>query len=104
MTRVLRLGSALLFTLAFALGGCMGGESNSGTLVGPVTSVRDGRVCVGGPAASGDCFVSNAATSGLEVDDCVRVTYSSRDPSTSPNATEVQQLNRADHTDACPPS
>jgi hypothetical protein len=45
------------------------------TLVGPVTAVDATGVCVGGPDASGDCFLATPVTQALHVGDCVRVTY-----------------------------
>jgi hypothetical protein len=47
-------------------------------LLGPVTVISGGNVCVGGPAASGDCFIAPAAKlRGLHFNECVLVRWKS---------------------------
>jgi len=41
-------------------------------VVGPVTVVSHDSVCVGGPAASGECFVQDRTTRRLHVGECLR--------------------------------
>jgi hypothetical protein len=102
MAQVSMRRSLVMLFVALAISGCGGGDAKTDTLVGPVTSVRDGRVCVGGAAASGTCFVQNVATSDLKLNDCVRVTYSSRGSSGPSTATKVRHLDPAEHTAECP--
>jgi hypothetical protein len=63
------------------------------TYIGLVTTTRVGRVCVGGLAASGECFWQDAVTRDLRVNDCVRVTY-------TPNA--GIEVPATAHTRECP--
>ena len=94
--------------LAAALGcltstgcGVVGPESR--TFVGPVTVVGRDSVCIGGPNASGECFVKDETTRNLKVSDCVAVTY--RPPNESAayaTPTKIEHLDAASHAADCP--
>jgi hypothetical protein len=72
--RAARIGLALLAcgVLTTACAGGSGPASRS--LVGRVTVVKSTTACIGGPSASGECFVRDRLTRSLHVGDCVRVT------------------------------
>jgi len=70
--------------------------------VGPVTVVSHDSVCIGGPAASGECFVKKHRTRNLHVSDCVRVTCTPDDSATHSTATKIETLDAANHTADCP--
>jgi hypothetical protein len=93
------LGVALTGSLVAACG-VAGPESR--TFVGPVTVVGASGVCVGGPEASGECFVRDRLTRDLHVSDCVRVTYVVHDSPGRSTATKVERLDPSKHADACP--
>ncbi len=59
-------------------------------------------VCVGGPDASGECFVKNRVTRNLHVSDCVRVTYTLGDSAAVATAARIDRLEAASHTADCP--
>lgn len=86
----------------FALGGCGVAGPESRTFVGPVTVVHSTGVCIGGPEASGECFVEDRLTRDLHVGDCVRVTYLLRDSSGPSTATKVERADAAKNFEACP--
>lgn len=69
--------------------------------MGPVTVVNPQRVCVGGPDASGECFIKPRSTQGLHVSDCVRVTYTLHDSPGPSTATKIEHLDAATHTADC---
>jgi hypothetical protein len=56
-------------------------------LRGPITALSTSNVCVGGPAASGDCFTASAAQlRGLRVNECVVAHWrSGGDPGAAPD-------------------
>ena len=57
------------------IAGCTRAGAETRTYVGPVTEVDTHSVCIGGPEASGECFVKDQVTEHLHVNDCVSVTY-----------------------------
>ena len=57
------------------IAGCTRSGAERRTYVGQVTEVDVSGVCIGGPAASGECFVRVQVTERLRVNDCVSVTY-----------------------------
>ena len=71
MTRL--LVAALVGSVMIA--GCTRSGAQTRTYVGPVTEVDTHTVCIGGPEASGECFVKDQVTERLRVNDCVSVTY-----------------------------
>jgi hypothetical protein len=87
---------------AFAVAGCGVAGPSSRTFVGPVTVVSHHTVCVGGPDASGECFVKNRVTRNLHVSDCVRVTYTLGDSAAVATAARIDRLEAASHTADCP--
>jgi hypothetical protein len=88
--------------LGWALTGCGVAGPESRTFVGPVTVVSSGSVCIGGPNASGECFVKDQMTRNLRVSDCVRVTYVLNVSPGLSTASTIQPLDRATHTADCP--
>lgn len=73
------------------------------TYIGLVTTTGMGRVCVGGLAASGECFWRDAVTRHLRVNDCVRVTYTPKAGRQGPyHAAEVIEVPASAHTRECP--
>jgi hypothetical protein len=71
-------------------------------LRGPVTQVSRDTVCIGGPDASGECFVKNDLTEDLRVSACVRVTYTPDDSAAYATPTGIEHLDTASHTTDCP--
>ncbi len=103
--QALRTGGATLMATAaacLAVTGCGASNANPRTIDGPVTTVNQHTVCVGGPAASGECFAIDAVTKSLQVNDCVRVTYTSEGSSATATATKVDHLDAATNVNACP--
>jgi hypothetical protein len=86
----------------FALAGCGVAGPESRTFVGPVTVVDSDTVCIGGPDASGECFVRDQMTKNLRVSDCVRVTYALHDSPGPSTASKIQPLDAATHAVDCP--
>jgi hypothetical protein len=86
----------------FAIAGCGVAGPKARTFVGPVTVVRHNSVCVGGPGASGECFVKDSMTRNLHVSECVRVTYTPDDSTTYSTATKLEQLDAATNAADCP--
>jgi hypothetical protein len=84
-----------------AVTGCGATNANTKTIDGPVTTVNQHTVCVGGPSASGECFALDSVTKSLQVNDCVRVSYTSEDSSTPATAIKVYHLDAAKHASAC---
>jgi len=74
------------------LSGCSSGDRFTG-----VVTTTNPRLCLGRPEASGDCFVADAKfLDGLRMDDCVTVTYQTRNsPDPGPRGT-VTAIERAD--------
>jgi hypothetical protein len=93
------LGVALV---GLVTSGCGVAGPGSRTFVGPVTTVNSHTVCIGGPDASGECFVKDQMTKNLHVSDCVRVTYDLHDSPEPSTASKVQHLDRVTHAADCP--
>jgi hypothetical protein len=77
------------------LAGCGVAGPQSRTFVGPVTIINQTRVCVGGPDASGECFVKDRLTRNLHVSDCVRVTYLLQGSARPSTASRIEHLDAA---------
>jgi nitrous oxide reductase accessory protein NosL len=83
--------------------GCARADAETRTYVGQVTEVDAGTVCVGGPEASGECFVKDQVTERLRLNDCVSVTYAPEPPQQGPyRAKEVAAADVASHPSECP--
>jgi hypothetical protein len=93
------LGVALVGLVA---NGCGVAGPESRTFVGPVTVINSHTVCIGGPDASGECFVKDQMTKSLRVSDCVRVTYVLHDSPGPSTAWKIQRLDPATHAADCP--
>jgi hypothetical protein len=89
-------------SVCFAVAGCGVAGPKSRTFVGPVTVMNAHRVCVGGPDASGECFVKSEATSSLRVSDCVRVTYVLHDSPGPSIPSSLGTLDGSRHASECP--
>lgn len=85
-----------------AMAGCGVAGPRPRTYVGPVTVVSRHSVCIGGPDASGACFVKDRMTKGLRVSDCLRVTYTPGESAGYETPTEIEHLDAASHQDDCP--
>lgn len=77
----LKTGS-LMFVLILAA--CGNSAERDHSLVGRVTKVDQQTICVGAPAATGQCFATDAVTKVAELDACVRVTYAAADDESGP--------------------
>src|SRR5918994_4687756 len=66
------------------IAGCTRSGAQTRTYVGQVIEVDAHTVCIGGPAASGECFVKDQVTERLRVNDCVSVTYAPEPPELGP--------------------
>lgn len=100
MRLVARLALAMV---CLAPAGCGAAGPRARTFVGPVTVVTHDSVCVGGPDASGECFVKDEITQELKVSDCIRVTYTTPDDSRAyATATTIEHLDAASHPTDCP--
>jgi hypothetical protein len=94
--------------LAAALGcltstGCGVAGPEPRTYVGPVTIVSRDSVCIGGPDASGECFVIDQETRDLKVSDGLRVTYTPPgEPTALATPTTIVHLDAASHRAECP--
>src|SRR5918993_2693275 len=71
------------------IAGCTRSGAQTRTYVGQVTEVDAHTVCIGGPAASGECFVKDQVTERLRVNDCVSVTYAPEPPELGRTAKRV---------------
>jgi hypothetical protein len=85
-----------------AVTGCGASHPNPKTIEGPVTTVNQHTVCVGGLNASGECFTVDSVTRSLQVNDCVRLTYTPDDAATPSTATRVEHLDAATNASTCP--
>ena len=85
------------------IAGCTRSGAETRTYVGQVTEVDDSGVCIGGPEAWGQCFVTDQVTERLRVNDCVRVTYAPDPKRLGPSrATKVSAVDRDAHPLECP--
>lgn len=84
--------------------GCARSAAETRTYVGQVTEVEGDTVCVGGPEASGECFVKDQVTERLRLKDCVTVTYSMEtpDPPGPYRATKILPADPDSHRTECP--
>ena len=83
--------------------GCGVAGPESRTFVGPVTVVGRDTVCIGGPDASGECFVKDQMTRNLNVSDCVRVTYTLPSESAAyATPTKIGDLDAVSYAADCP--
>lgn len=99
MTRLLL--AALAGSLVLA--GCARSDAQTRTYVGQVTEVDTHTVCIGGPEASGECFVKDQVTERLRVGDCVSVTYAPEPPEPGPyRAKKVSAVDVDSHRSECP--
>jgi hypothetical protein len=73
-----------------AVTGCGASHPNPKTIEGPVTTVNQHTVCVGGLNASGECFTVDS------------VTRSPDDEATPSTATRVEHLDAATNASTCP--
>ncbi len=97
----------LVATLALAMvclapAGCGAAGPRARTFVGPVTVVSHDSVCVGGPDASGECFVKDEITQELKVSDCIRVTYTPPDDSRLRDRDDDRAPRRCESPDGLP--
>jgi hypothetical protein len=97
--RTTRLAAAFV---AAVLTGCGVAGPEPRTFIGPVTVVRHNGVCIGGPDASGECFVKDQMTKDLHVSDCIRVTYTPDESAAYATPTKIEQLDAGSHTSDCP--
>lgn len=68
-----------------------------------VTLVESQGVCIGGLEASGECFVQDAVTRDLRVNDCVWVSYAPDPHRKGPSrAAEVIEVPASAHSRECP--
>ena len=101
MTPAVRVGLALL--ACGVLTACAGGSGPaSRSFVGRVTVVASTSACVGGPSASGECFVRDRFTRSLHVGDCVRVTYKLHDSEGPSTASKIEHLDASTDAAHCP--
>lgn len=85
------------------IAGCTGSDTETRTYVGQVTEIDASGVCIGGPEASGECFVKDRVTERLRVNDRVSVTYIPDSGKLGPSrATEVSAADRELHPLDCP--
>lgn len=85
------------------IAGCTRSGAETRTYVGQVTEVDASDVCIGGPEASGECFVKDQVTERLAVTDCVSVTYTPRAEKLGPaRAIKVAAADRDSHPLECP--
>ncbi len=89
--------------ISVMIAGCARTPVEVRTFVGPVTEVDASGVCIGGPEASGECFVKDQVTGRLRVNDCVSVTYAP-DPGKlgASRAIKVSPADRDSHPSECP--
>lgn len=85
--RLVPLVSAVLLVL---LTGC----SSKSTMTGIVTTLSADRICVGRPAASGDCFTGASSTDlrNVKTGDCVKVIYRPGSASAASRAIHVMAV------------
>jgi hypothetical protein len=93
----------VLVLVGALLTGCGTAAPQPRTVVGPVTVVSHDSVCVGGPAASGECFVQDRTTRRLHVGECLRVTYTPDGTAAYQAAARIEHLDAARHGVGCPP-
>lgn len=85
------------------MAGCTASGAQTRTYVGQVTEVDTSGVCIGGPKASGECFVKDEVTERLRVNDCVSVTYALESRERGPyRAEKVLAADRDSHPLECP--
>ena len=85
------------------IAGCTRSSAETRTYVGQVTEVGTSGVCIGGPEASGECFLKDQLTERLLVNDCVSVTYTPGPRRLGPSrATKVSAAHRDSHPLDCP--
>jgi len=93
--------AAGMMVLMLAVAGCSTSGAESHSYRGPVTRVDDAVVCVGAPAANGQCFLQDAVTKTLELNDCVRVKYSSKSDESGPYVASSIKREPAESGNAC---
>jgi FlaG/FlaF family flagellin (archaellin) len=95
-----RLVGAVILMVAVALSSACSGHSH---LVGSVTQLSP-TLCVGRPAALGDCFTgADASTlSSLRVGDCVAVDFTRTNGEGPASLTNVARVPASSHRDDCP--
>src|SRR5918993_2589158 len=85
------------------IAGCTRSGTQTRTYVGQVTEVDTHTVCIGGPEASGECFIKDQITERLRVNDCVSVTYTPEPGNVAlSRANKVVAAEPASHQVECP--